>query len=287
MQNHIFNNTVSVSFREDGYLNATSIAPHFGKLTKDYLKTQQTQEYIVALAEYLSNRTKILVDKNQLVTVKNGSSKNGGGTWLHPKLAIHFARWLDAKFAVWCDMKIEEILGTNQTPSETTTVTQREGLRQAVHFLVGKRRLNFNDAYKLVHQRFGIKHIEDLPANRLPEAVAYVHTLALDTSLHGEVLDAPPSPPPPAKPQGVYLTDSQFHALAVLTHYMADSCDYLNRLAHALEAIGSSQSGRAHSLAHESAVWLDTCRQAITAQHKHMQPGWNRQQVAQIVATYR
>ena len=33
-----------------------------------------------------------------------------GGTWLHPKLAIVFARWLNTKFAVWCDLKIEAIL---------------------------------------------------------------------------------------------------------------------------------------------------------------------------------
>ena len=30
---------IAVSFREDGYLNATQIAAHFGKLPKDYLKT--------------------------------------------------------------------------------------------------------------------------------------------------------------------------------------------------------------------------------------------------------
>lgn len=34
----------------------------------------------------------------------------GGGTWLHPKLAIRFAQWLDADFAVWCDEQIEHLL---------------------------------------------------------------------------------------------------------------------------------------------------------------------------------
>ena len=47
---------------------------------------------------------------NQLVIIKGGSVQNGGGTWLHPKLAIHFARWLDPKFAVWCDEQIEHII---------------------------------------------------------------------------------------------------------------------------------------------------------------------------------
>ena len=45
---------IAVSFREDGYLNATQIAAHFGKLPKDYLKTEQTQQYISALVESLS-----------------------------------------------------------------------------------------------------------------------------------------------------------------------------------------------------------------------------------------
>lgn len=99
-----------VSFNQNGYLNATQIAKHFGKQPRDYLKTQPTQEYISALAESLSIKNKILIDKNQLVTIKGGSVQNGGGTWLHPKLAIHFARWLDPKFAVWCDEQIEQIL---------------------------------------------------------------------------------------------------------------------------------------------------------------------------------
>ena len=67
---------IAVSFREDGYLNATQIAGHFGKLPKDYLKTEQTQQYISALAESLSERTKILTDENQIVIVKKGNSKN-------------------------------------------------------------------------------------------------------------------------------------------------------------------------------------------------------------------
>ncbi|WP_081906920.1 KilA-N domain-containing protein [Kingella negevensis] len=105
--NFSFNNAV-VSFRADGFLNATAIAAYFGKQPRDYLKTEQTQQYIAALAEHLSSKTKILVEYNQLVTVKNGGSQRG--TWLHPKLAIHFARWLDPKFAVWCDEQIEHII---------------------------------------------------------------------------------------------------------------------------------------------------------------------------------
>lgn len=31
---------IAVSFRKDGYLNATQIATHFGRQARDYLKTE-------------------------------------------------------------------------------------------------------------------------------------------------------------------------------------------------------------------------------------------------------
>lgn len=99
---------VAVSFNQDGYLNASAIAKHFGKRVPDFLKTEQNQEYISALAEHLSKTKKIVLEENQLVIIKHGG--NQSGTWLHPKLAIHFARWLDPRFAVWCDEQIEHIL---------------------------------------------------------------------------------------------------------------------------------------------------------------------------------
>lgn len=40
----------------------------------------------------------------------SGAPETGGGTWLHPKLGIAFARWLDPFFALWCDEQIESIL---------------------------------------------------------------------------------------------------------------------------------------------------------------------------------
>lgn len=42
-----------------------------------------------------------------LVSTKAG---RGGGTWVHPKLAVAFARWLDVRFAVWCDLHIDALL---------------------------------------------------------------------------------------------------------------------------------------------------------------------------------
>lgn len=106
-----FYNDISVSFNEQYYLNATTIAKHFNKLVKDYLKTAQTQDYINALAQKLSVRN-IILTANDLVIIRQGGIEQG--TWLHPKLAVNFARWLSADFAVWCDLKIDELMKNQQ-----------------------------------------------------------------------------------------------------------------------------------------------------------------------------
>lgn len=97
-------------------VNATEMAKPFGKQPKDFLRTQSTQEYIMAF----SGRTKCL--PTDLVRVVNGG--NSYGTWLHRKLALRFAQWLSPDFAIWVDEKIEELLTTGKTkifPTMPTT----------------------------------------------------------------------------------------------------------------------------------------------------------------------
>jgi len=35
--------------------------------------------------------------------LSDASGVKNGGTWLHPKLAVNYARWLDVDFSIWCD----------------------------------------------------------------------------------------------------------------------------------------------------------------------------------------
>lgn len=109
-----FYKNIDVSFDERNFLDATSIAKHFDKFVKDYLKTAQTQDYINALAQNLSVGN-IILTANDLVVVRQGGAIQG--TWLHPKLAVNFARWLSADFAVWCDLKIDELIKNQQKPT--------------------------------------------------------------------------------------------------------------------------------------------------------------------------
>lgn len=258
---------IAVSFREDGYLNATQIAAHFGKLPKDYLKTEQTQQYISALAESLSERTKILTDENQLVIVKKGNSKNfTQGTWLHPKLAIHFARWLDPKFAVWCDEQIEALLNgkvSDGLPAKTTA-DDRTGLRQAVAALVGRKGIDYSSAYSMIHQRFNVEAIEDIPAEKLPEAVAYAHALTLHTGLTGEVLDVPPKAKPKLPIDGNSLAD-----IAAMVYYGTWMIELGKDVSAPLRQLGCKQAVTMWTVWHETRSRLKRAVAALEVLRKY------------------
>ena len=63
-------------------------------------------------------------------------------------------------------------------PIAKTHKEEREPLTNAVNMLVAKtKHLNYSDAYKLVHQRFNVKHIDEIPYDEIPVAVEYVHHL--------------------------------------------------------------------------------------------------------------
>lgn len=95
----------AVRFNADGWINATEAAARFAKLPYEWLRLPETAVYL----EALSKCGKI----PQLVRTQRGRN---GGTWLHPKLAVAFARWLSVDFAVWCDMQIDGLLRGESKP---------------------------------------------------------------------------------------------------------------------------------------------------------------------------
>lgn len=101
-----------LSFSEQGWFNATQAAKQFNKRPNDWLNLVETQDYIRALSDVMGIS---ITSKNgnciNLIKTKRG--KEDGGTWLHPKLAVPFSRWLDTRFGVWCDMQIDSLLRGN------------------------------------------------------------------------------------------------------------------------------------------------------------------------------
>lgn len=66
---------------------------------------------------------------------------------------------------------------TNPRPVRTTK-DKRTALHEAIALLMTKsKHLHFKDCYKIVHQRFEVEHLNEIPEEQLPNAVAYVHSL--------------------------------------------------------------------------------------------------------------
>lgn len=91
---------------ENVMVNATQMAKNFGKTTKDWLRTEQSSEYI----ETLSVMRKCLTA--DLVEVRQGGNPQMQGTWMHQDVALEFARWLSPAFAIWTNDRIKELLTT-------------------------------------------------------------------------------------------------------------------------------------------------------------------------------
>jgi hypothetical protein len=174
-------NEFPVLFQSSGaWLNATAIAKHFLKKPETYLKTLDTQEYISALQDVLfpidnSDALKSATEQNQLVKVKKGGLPENQGTWLHPKLSIHFARWLNAKFAVWCDMQIEKLLypqyGLKELPpSPYISESQAQQFKKSMEAHCKSNGAKYPILYRKVYEYFGITTYTHIPDGKLEEA---------------------------------------------------------------------------------------------------------------------
>ena len=83
-------------------VNATEMAKPFKKQPIDWLKTNQSKEYLDVFSKLK------IFSLADLVQVKKGG--NNSGTWMHEDVALEFARWLSPAFAIWCNDRIKEIL---------------------------------------------------------------------------------------------------------------------------------------------------------------------------------
>ena len=103
--------SVEILFSETIYFNATVAGKVFGKTPKDWLRTNETKEYISAIVR------KCLLEENQLVRVVAGGS--APGTWFHKKLIVPYGRWLNPDFAVWCDEIIFDLMTGQSKQSDS------------------------------------------------------------------------------------------------------------------------------------------------------------------------
>ena len=130
---------------------------------------------------------------------------------------------------------------------QKTTADDRTGLRQAVAALVGRKGIDYSSAYSMIHQRFNVEAIEDIPADKLPEAVAYAHALTLHTGLTGEVLDAQPKAEPKLPIDGNSLAD-----IAAMVYYGTWMIELGKDISAPLKQLGNRQAVTMWTVWHET-----------------------------------
>jgi hypothetical protein len=94
----------------DGYVNLTQMAQANNVEVRDWYRLQGTKAYLEAL------ESDVQICTSQLIIVKKGNSKKfSQGTWGHPLIALNFGRWINPRFAIWCDQHIQTLLETGKT----------------------------------------------------------------------------------------------------------------------------------------------------------------------------
>lgn len=174
-------------------------------------------------------------------------SKQGVGTFACKELICAYATWISPKFFLQVIRTFLAVQEQGSLKSQTTT-DQRTPLRQAVSALVGARGIDYSTAYKMVHQRFNVGSIEEIPLDLLPAAVEYVHRLTLT----GEVLDAP-----------IQFSQRELRELATVTYYCAWACDLLRELAAPLSDLGYAKASTLRTLPNESRLFLRRAHKAL------------------------
>jgi hypothetical protein len=116
----------------DGFINATAMCAAHNKDLTQWFRTKETLEQFCALAESLEinfnpvdlqdldiprlSGSKYATLFPLLVISKRGSPNTGGGTWLHPDLAIQLAQRCSAVFAIQVSRWVREWMMTGQNP---------------------------------------------------------------------------------------------------------------------------------------------------------------------------
>lgn len=126
-------NGISVEQRIiDGFINATAMCVAHDKKIDGWFRTAETLHLFVALADDLAlnsnhsdlsnldvarlSASKYCQMFPSLIVSKRGAPEMGGGTWLHPDLAIQLAQWCSAAFALQVSRWVREWMTTGQNP---------------------------------------------------------------------------------------------------------------------------------------------------------------------------
>ncbi|WP_258086936.1 ORF6N domain-containing protein [Xenorhabdus bovienii] len=185
--------------------------------------------------------------------------------WTERGAARH-AKMLDTDQA-WNVFEALEDFYFNQKEAEPvvakTTVQQRNPLKNAINLLVSKKGIMYPEAYSLVHQRFNVEHIDELTADQLPQAIEYVHKMALE----GEYLGKEELSVSEVK----QISDDDLQILCWLWKYSIDMAHYMIDVEPLLSIAGHRLAGAYAELPNRAIRKSNEARRILEKATEHIQ----------------
>ncbi|OXM32300.1 phage antirepressor Ant [Salmonella enterica subsp. enterica serovar Weslaco] len=231
----------------------------------NWINLEQTSELVNEILN-----TGIPVFKNQDVlnaeipVFKPMVSKKGryGGTYVCKELVYSYAMWISAAFALKVIRAYDALVTGNASEAvriAKTTVNERTPLRDAVNMLVGKKGLRYDDAYNMVHQRFGIDSIDELSLDQIPQAVEYIHRVVLD----GEYIQREDK-------HANTLSAKELNSLVWLWDYAYRTQAVFKALYPAMKMLESGFSGRCFDYGHDFSYTINAARDVLLSQAQNI-----------------
>jgi len=92
----------------DGYWNATEMCKRYERFPADFTRLKGSKAYIQELADDMGIPISVLIQSEK--GVRAGNTALDQGTWVHRRIALKMAAWLNPRFEVWVYNVIERLL---------------------------------------------------------------------------------------------------------------------------------------------------------------------------------
>lgn len=135
------NNIIIESRASDNFINATQLCKAGGKKVNDFLRLEDTKEYIKVLEEALKEDKRSAgnpadhnsMNKEKIVEIIRTGPNNLRGTWFHQELTIKLASWISKIFEVKVYRWVRELLITGSVSIDSNKTSQElDELQQKV-----------------------------------------------------------------------------------------------------------------------------------------------------------
>ncbi|MDQ2263208.1 ORF6N domain-containing protein [Acinetobacter baumannii] len=222
-----FYGTESVRIRQNHNENKQRFieGKHFFKIVGQELKDFVSSLKLLANSPTISNKVRSLI------------------LWTERGAARH-AKMLDTDQAWEVFEQLEDCYFVRKEILAKTHKSERTPLHDAHALLVAKtKHLNSSDAWKIINQRFGTNHIDEIPYDMIPVAVEYVHHLIAMYSSAEKYKDTEPN-------IHTVLRDKDVQFLMWYVPILGKFIK--NEIYPALTAIQSSYAGRLSGLTSEA-----------------------------------